>query len=488
MNMKNLLKNNFVTFLIVHFLVWSGIPQLRPSLPMDSIEAIMWGRYCDWGTNKHPPLSGFPASWFYDWFGSAGIYILSQVCVLFGFIYIYKLAKCFLEEKKAVLAVMVLEGVIYYGFSSMEYNVNVLSLALWPATSYYFYLAVRDGKWPHWALTGLFAGLNVMNKYVGGVLLLCMAAYMLFTSQGRAKFKTFGPYLTFAVFLAIIAPHLVWLYKHDFYVVGYFAGRAAHEASESVWWEVAEHFYFPLKFLLAQILFMLLALAVYFLTYRKAEKEASEPSAAQLQFLKFMGILPVLVFAAVSFVFGLKMKSMWGFPVMYMLGILLFVYYPFRLTERLYKKAVRSVYVVMGLLAVAATAIIVFDRSEKINFPGAVFAEKMSEIWKKHTGSDLAYAGGEIWYVSNVALYGESNPKPVAEMKPEHNPWFSAQDIMQKGALVIFPDRSRILELRKIYKNMSLPYEYKLEIKNKAGKVKKKTIYYGFLKPEVKND
>ena len=51
------------------------------------------------GTNKHPPLSGVPAAWFYDWFGNAGIYILSQVCVLLGFIYIYKLAKCFLEEK-----------------------------------------------------------------------------------------------------------------------------------------------------------------------------------------------------------------------------------------------------------------------------------------------------------------------------------------------------------------------------------------------------
>ena len=113
---------------------------------------------------------------------------------------------------------------------------------------------------------------------------------------------------------------------------------------------------------------------------------------------------------------------------------------------------------------------------------------KLSHTAVAQSSPTSTYAGGEIWYVSNVALYGESNPKPVAEMKPEHNPWLSAQDIMQKGALVIFPDRSRILELRKIYKNMSLPYEYKLEITNKAGKVKKKTIYYGFLKPEVKND
>lgn len=486
--MKNFFKNDFINFLIIHFLVWSGIPQLRSSLPMDSIEAIMWGRYCDWGTNKHPPLSGFPAAWFYDWFGGAGIYVLSQLCVLFGFIYIYKLAKCFLEEKKAVLAVMLLEGVIYYGFSSPEYNVNVLSLALWPATVYYFYLAVQGGKLPHWALTGLFAGLNVLNKYVSGVLLLCMCGYMLLTPRGRAKFKTFGPYLTFAVFMAVVSPHLFWLYEHDFFVLDYFNGRAAPITTEALWQEVAKHFYFPLKFLFAQALFALLSVAVYFAAYGRAEKTKRKTDAEMLQFLGFMGVLPVLIFVTIAFVFGIKMKSMWGFPVMYMLGILLFVYYPFRLTERLYHRIIRSVYAVMALLAVASTSIIVFDNSEKLNFSGAEFAQEMSQIWKNRTGRNLEYVGGEIWYISNVALYGKTAPKPVAEMRPEYNPWFSAQDIMQKGALVIFAGRKQIVKLQKTYKNMSRPYKYKLEIKNKAGRIKHKTIYYGFLRPEVKND
>lgn len=486
--MKNLLKNNFITFLAVHFVVWCCVPLLRASLPMDSIEAVIWGQYCGWGTNKHPPLSGFPAAWFYDWFGNAGIYILSQVCVLLGFIYIYKLAKCFLEEKKAVLAVMLLEGVIYYGFSSMEYNVNVLSLALWPATVYYFYLALQDKKWSHWALTGLFAGLNVLNKYVSGVLLLCMAAYMLFTPQGRAKFKTFGPYLTFVIFMAVVAPHLFWLYEYDFFVLDYFNARTAPVSTETIWQEVAKHFYFPLKFLLAQALFALLALVIYFAAYGKAENTSQKITPQALRFLKYMGVLPVLVFVAVAFIFGIKMKSMWGFPVMYMLGILLFVYYPFRLTERLYHNMLKSVYAVMALLAFVAIIIIVFGKSEKFNFAGAEFAENMNEIWRQQTGRNLDYVGGEIWYISNVALYGKHHPKPVAEMNPSYNPWFSAQDIAQKGALVVFSSKNRIFELQETYPNISKPYEYKLEIKNKAGRIENKTIYYGFLNPEENND
>lgn len=486
--MKKFYKNDFFLFLFIHFMVWSVIPLLRRSLPMDSIEAIMWGRYCDWGTNKHPPLSGFPAAWFYDWFGNWGIYLLSQVCILVGFIFIYKIACCFIEKKKAVLSVMLLEGVIYYGFSSLEYNVNVLSLALWPLLTYYFYLALKENKLIYWGLTGVFAGLNILNKYVSGILLLCMALYMLFTPQGRAKFKTVGPYLTFIVFIAIITPHVMWLYHHNCYVLDYFIGRAAHQASETLLWEIMERFYFPIKFLASQILFGLLTLIVFYLAYRKSEKENATLNSEDKSFLLYMGGAPILLFALISFLLGMKMKSMWGFPVLYMLGILLFVYFPFKLSEKLYHQLKKSAYILMVLFSIAALSVIIFNRSEKINFQGPEFAQNMIDIWKKRTNTDLAYAGGEIWYIANVSLYGKDNPKPVAEMKPEHNPWFSEQDIMEKGVLVIFPDKTQILNLREKYKNMSLPYEYKLEFKNRAGKLKEKTIYYGFLKPEKKHD
>lgn len=487
--MRNLFKNNFLNFLIIHFLVWVGVPSFRKSLPMDSIEAIMWGRYCDWGTNKHPPLSGFLAEWFYKLFGETpiAIYILSQVCVLFAFIFIYKLAKCFLDEHKAVLSVMVLEGVIYYGFSSLEYNVNVVSLALWPMTVYYFYKALQNNQMSAWALTGIFAGLNVMNKYIGGILLICMALYLLCHPEGRKQFRKVGPYVTFLVFLIVVAPHIWWLYKNDFFVIDYFLKRT-HTPDEAWWIEIGEHFYFPVKFLVSQFLFAALALIIYVLAYRKAEKEEQSLANEDKVFLKYMGGLPVIVFALIALIEGIKLKSMWGFPCLYMLGIMLFAFYPFKLSDVIYKKMIRSVYVVMFLLAAAEMIVIFANKSEKINFDGQNFAQDMGEIWKKYTKTDIQYVGGDIWYISNVSLYGQTNPKPIAEMVTEHNPWFNQEDIEKKGALVIFPDRFQFKKLREKYKNMSLPFEYKLEFKNRIGKVKKKTIYYGFLKPEVKND
>ncbi len=484
--MKSIYKSNFLSFLIVHFLVWVGVPSLRKSIPLDSIEALTWGRYCGWGTNKHPPLSGFPAEWFYTLFGqnTLGIYVLNQLCVLIGFIYLYKLAKCFLSESKAVLAVMLLEGVIYYGFSAQEYNVNVVSLALWPLSVYYFYQALQHNKMSSWVLTGIFAGLNMLNKYVGGVQLLCMALYLLFTKQGRSQFKKAGPYVTFVIFLAVIAPHVWWLYQHDFYPFEYLLGRTANQAG-SIGAKIWAHIFFPMKFLVSQVLFSLLALAVYFLNYRRGEKEPSEISIENKQFLKYLGGVPVLVFAFIALLSGTKLKSMWGFPTLYMLGIMLFAFYPFVVNEKVFKRMVKAIYTVMFLLAAAATTIIFCDKSEKINFPNEKFADDMSYAWRLHTDKPFKYVGGEIWYAANVSVYAKENPRPVAGMKPEHSPWFDKEDILSSGALVIYPNRESFAALRQVYPNVSEVSEYKLEFKNRIGKVKSRTIYYGFLEPKA---
>lgn len=70
---------------------------------MDSMEAVWWGKFCVWGTNKHPPLSGFPAYGIYLLFSEniKAVYILSQICITVGFCFIYKLASLLLEQRKS---------------------------------------------------------------------------------------------------------------------------------------------------------------------------------------------------------------------------------------------------------------------------------------------------------------------------------------------------------------------------------------------------
>ena len=86
------INKNFGIFLFFHLVIWSVLPViLRPNLPMDSAEALVWGFVGEWGTNKHPPVSGFFASLIFDLTSQpSSLYMLSQLFIIGGFIYIYK--------------------------------------------------------------------------------------------------------------------------------------------------------------------------------------------------------------------------------------------------------------------------------------------------------------------------------------------------------------------------------------------------------------
>ena len=136
-------KKVFYIFIIIHAILWSIVGLLRNVISIDSMEAISWGELISFGTNKHPPLSGWLASGFYHLFGQhdIAIYILGQLCLVVGFIYVYKIAKFFLSEEKAFASAMILEACQYYNWMTFidNFNCNILLMGLWPVVIYYFY-------------------------------------------------------------------------------------------------------------------------------------------------------------------------------------------------------------------------------------------------------------------------------------------------------------------------------------------------------------
>lgn len=449
---------------------------------MDSIEAISWGMYCDLGTNKHPPLSGWLAHLFYNVIGFQtpyAIYFLSQLCVLVGFIYIYRLARGFLSKDRSVFAVMLLEGVIYYGFSAIEYNVNVVSLALWPMCVFYFYRALKKGEWKDWALTGILAGLNLFNKYTSGILLFSMAFFMLYNQNARQKLKSLKPYFAALICFVVILPHLWWIYLNDFSSLSYFIGRSSKGGFEN--FALLKHIVYPIKFAGAQVLFCLFSLIIYFAAQFKEKRLQVKATRTQKDFILIMGLMPVCLMVVISFILGIKLKSMWGFPCAYMLGILAFVFYPFKLTDTFKKKLYFGVYGVMIWLFLAQALIICLNKSDKFQLDAKNFGQKVASIWYEQNGKKpLEYVAGDVWWANNVALFAPSKPKPIIWGDLKKNPWIDGDDAAQKGALVLTSDKEEYNSIRKKMKFVSAPTVLEVTVQNRFGKKKKKQIYYGF--------
>ncbi len=471
------LNKDLSIFLICHFLIWSIIPIiLRPNLPMDSAEALVWGFIGEWGTNKHPPMSGFFANLIYQLTNSpSSLYVLSQLFIVGGMIYIYNIARSFLPQNKALIATFILEGVAYYSLVTPEYNVNIIALLLWPAATYHFYRSVNYNTLHDWILFGIFAGLNILNKYVSGILLICFAAYLLFTKYGRASFRSWQLYLAGTIAVALVVPHLIWLHQHNYFVIDYFLGRSG--GGQKLPYGLA-HIIYPLKFIAAQIMTSSFAIIALCVARRFSPKQPITIVKSDQIFIFYCGVLPILLMTVISLVWGIKLKSMWGSPVMYMLGVCFFTWFPFNI-EKSFKPLLKACWFALVLFACGFALQVVFTTSAKFKLDAKDFTQAVE-------ANKFEYVGGSVWLASTVGSYAQNHPNVLFLMLPETNPWIDMADVNEKGMLVVEENINLYKNYQKTFAKLSEPKVYLLKVKSPFGKTKEHKLYYGTIAGEQK--
>ena len=478
----------FIWLLIFSFVVWSVVPLLRLSLSMDTQEAIVWGKYCLWGTTKHPPFSGWAAYWFYHLFADSDkvMYALSQIFVILGVVYIYKLARCFLDEIKATAAAALQFGIIYYGYSTPEFNVNVISVGLWPICAYYFWCGYTRNRWSDWLLFGVFVGLNLLNKYVGAMLLLALGIFALSDKSIGRLSKNIKVYAAAGLAVLLILPHIYWLWQNDFVSFNYISSRSHGGEITSFW----RHVIYPLKFIFAQILFAAPALLTFaWLWHKNKTADSAQKSVTQRRFVFCTAVVPAALFALICLVSGNAAKSMWGFPCLFMWGIALFYFVPIKISAETANKLLNTMFVWVSLFALAYGVQCAVTTSQRYRTDVRQTAAQFEQIWAQHTDKPLKYVGADVWFGDIVALYSSHEIKPMIWMNPQNNPWFKRDDFEQSGALLIATDAGEYAKYRQMYgKAVSAPQKMMLEFKNYLGKTKTKEILYGFYEPwEVEN-
>jgi len=383
------------------------------------------------------------------------------------------------DENKALWAALLQFGIIYYHFSAVEYNVNVVSLALWPMCAYYFWRAYTQNKWQDWLLFGLLAGLNLLNKYVSVTLLFALAVFVIADNGAVKLLRNIKTYVAGIVALAVISPHIYALYQTDFVMLDYIAGRSNTGNIASAW----RHLLYPLKFLAAQVLFSAAAWLTYIAFYRKNAQKRNKINTQKAKFLLMCGCLPALLFATIGLISGNALKSMWGFPCLFLLGTMLVYFYPCTINAANKKTFVKTMAVWSCLFALAYAVQCVLTTSERFSLDNRHFVGQLEQKWRDYAGDlqKMEYVGADVWYADMFVLYGSGDIKPMIWMSPKNNPWLSADDFKRKGALVITSSP----EQYEIYANefageVSAPHKFEFVTANYFGKAKKRTIYYGF--------
>ncbi len=454
---------------VMHVMLWTLVPAaVNRNLPLDTIEALAWGHEWQWGYDKHPPLSAWlPEIFATLGFGTdAGLYLLSQLCVVLTLLTVYRLASEVLATitgqpqatNAAMAATLVLEGIFFFNYTTPEFNVNVIQMPLWAIGTFCFWRATRTGSLGAWSGLGICAALAALSKYLGLTMLVPMAVYAVWSPRRGKIFRSPGPYLAAAVCLLMLAPHVMWMIEHDFKTLRYGLRRA--EAGAGSDRSLLDHLVNPLKFAasMAAIAGGAVALFLFAKPVRRGNGPTSDAGSATSiaameiasvesahdarRFALMMAVGPVLTLALLSLFTGMRLRTMWATPMLSMTGIALAAYFPISASANELRRFTRLVLMVLCVSVVAYGGVALRGDREpsehRTSFPGPRLAAEITRQWRQRYASPLPIVIGDEWYAGSVAWYSPDRPRVYLDGDRRRSPWLDDEEVRKRGAVIVW--------------------------------------------------
>ena len=423
----------FYVFIFTHLILWTFIPSIsNVNLPLDTIEALAWGSNLEWGYNKHPPLSAFVVNIFYIIFGPRdwAYYLLSQICVIVSFLFVWKLAEVFFLNKiYSLLSILVLETIVFFNYTTPEFNVYVCQLPLKAATVYYFWKSINNNNLNYWLITGILSAFGVLTHYSYIFLIISLLVFFIFfVKKNNLQIKNF--FISLSIFFLILTPHLMWLVDNNFQTINYAFNRAGVDKTNLI-----NHIINPVEFLLKQtgmlLLFFLIFLSV--ISIKKLRKINLKINDKKKIFLLSINLLPILIVFLVSFLSGAKVRTMWMSTFYLFFGVLFF--YIFKDIINL-KKIKNFLFIFIFLFFLSPITYLYISTSndfKRTDYPGKEIAKLVQTKWDNNFGNEIKIVIGDEWSAGNLSYHLDSRPIWINDLKNKTSNITEDQGVIYTG-------------------------------------------------------
>src|SRR5262245_12848385 len=477
----------FAAFALLHLVVWTALPALFfRNLPLDLIEALVYGREWQLGYDKLPPLPWWLVEAAYRLLGvDAVYYLLAQIAVLAAFSFVFMMARPLAGAAGALVAVLIIDGLHYFTFTAPKFNHDVVQLPFWALAGYAYWAALRRGRMVHWCLLGFAIGMALWSKYFVVVLAAPLALFALIDRDARKVFLTPGPYVAAVVALIAMAPHLLWLVANDFLPFAYADARALHFRGP------LDYLIKPPKFLLSQLGFLvpsLLIAAPYLRRDVRADVQTYAADAFDRRIVTLLAFGPVATVVLLSLVTGRDTVPLWGYPLWLFLGLWIVLHA--RVLDRVTVTRIAAVWGIVFTLT-AVVFVVAYDvlprfrdRYIAVLYPGGRLGAEMSRRFRAMTGKPLDYVVASMWDGGNISRYAPERPRVLIDGRPGRAPWIDLGDLRAKGALVVWTGgggpRGLPLEFRAVADDAEIQPPFTLPMRLGKGTV---TMNWAVLRP-----
>jgi 4-amino-4-deoxy-L-arabinose transferase-like glycosyltransferase len=427
--------------LAAYALVWTLYGVLAKGsqgLHVDMTELVAWAREPALGYFKHPPLAAFVVkAWFAIFpLTEASYYLFAMTSAALTLWIAWRLFSHYLDGEKRVIGVALLMLIPFFNFHALKFNVNTVLVPLWAVTTLWFLRSFETRSALYAALAGLGAAATMYGKYWSIFLLAGLGIAALLDSRRAAYFRSPAPWITAAVGLLLVAPHLVWLWQNNFAPLT--VAVSIHGEKTIVTSIVA-----TLGYLAGAVGYVTLPLLLTQALLRPsaaAWRDALFPPTPERQLAARAFWAPLLVPAAVAPFVGVSLVSLWTMSCWTLLPVVV-LSSPLLGANRV--AAMRVVAVALGLpivMVILAPAIAVAIHLAGTN-PSASQAELLTQaveqVWHDTTGKPLRLVGGQADLAFGVAFYAPERPSAFPDFSPNLAPWVTPERIAREGIALV---------------------------------------------------
>jgi 4-amino-4-deoxy-L-arabinose transferase-like glycosyltransferase len=414
-----------ITFALVHGLLWTRILidlKAAQDVHMDVAEAFAWGQKFQWGYGKHPPLSGWIAGLWFEFFPVLdwATYALAMATLGVGLVICWLIAIRVVDYRRAFAVIVMLALYPIFNFKGFKYNPDLLQLVTLPLVVLAYLNAFERRTWQSGVLLGLAGALALMTKYWALTMIgaIGLAALM---HPDRLKFLAApAPWIATATLVIAMIPHLVWLKEVDFAPLTYAGDTYSlsdHLLNARLVLGYVGH---NLALLALPVILALLAIAwpPRWLAYAWSRGPNSAVNLSQALNVWWIQAIVAVGPPIGALVFTVYLKTDWGIPLFFLVPLALVAIPTLRIpAATLFRMT--AIWLVASLTTLAAAPRIATMDMEHNRNSGSTYgdrsqlARELTEAWHQRFVSRWAVVAGATDIGEPMTFYSPDHPAPL---------------------------------------------------------------------------
>jgi hypothetical protein len=434
-------ESNVIIALIAYALVWTLYGVLAKGsqdLHYDMAEQVALAREPAFGYARHPPLAALVVkAWFSVFPLTDGSYYLLAMTVVSLTLWItWRLLGDYLQGEKRVVGLMLLMFIPFFNFHALKFNVNTVLMPVWAATTLWFLRSYETRSVFYAALAGLGAAGAMYGKYWSIFLLAGLGIAALLDSRRGSYFRSAAPWVTIAVGLLVLVPHLVWLYQNDFSPFSFAVSQHGKKP-------LAAALTSTLGYLAGAAAYAALPAALAFMAARPSRSALADtlsPSAPHRRLAALAFWMPLLLPALVAPFAGVELVSLWTMSAWTLLPVVLLSSPLLTITraDAIRVLAVAVAFPVVMTLAAPGIALAIHYAGVK---PAAahsrLLVNAVEHVWHQTTEQPLRLVGGDPDLAFGVAFYSAEQPSAFPDLDSHLAPWVTPQRLDREGIALV---------------------------------------------------